>query len=228
MENVSYIAAFFAGFATFLSPCILPLLPAYISYLTGISFQEISGELTKERKRKIKVVTAFHALSFILGFSVIFILLGMGITFIGAMLLEYQSVLRRIGGLLIIFFGLVIMGVVKLSFMQKEKKFSYRKGGVSFLGSVLVGATFATAWTPCVGPILGSILVYASSTASLGTGAKLLATYSLGLGMPFFLSALAINSFLAYLRKIEKFLRWTVVFAGGVLIVFGALLLIRG
>lgn len=225
MENVSFVMAFVAGVLTFLSPCVLPLIPAYISYLTGVSFQEISGEPTKEKRREIKRVAALHALSFIIGFSVVFVILGASVTFIGQIFSQYQPLLKKIGGILIIFFALAIMGVIKIPFLQKEKKFSYRKKSVSLLGSVLVGATFAAAWTPCVGPILGSILVYASGTASMKTGIMLLITFSLGLGLPFFLSAVLINSFLAYFKKMEKYIRWVTVVAGVVLATFGILLI---
>lgn len=208
----------------FLSPCVLPLIPSYLSYLTGISFSEFSGGLTKERKRRITRLTVFHSLGFILGFSVVFVLLGASITFLGKLLFQYQPLLKRLGGILIIFFGLVIMGVIKLPYLAKEKKFSYKKEGISILGSLLVGAAFAAAWTPCVGPILGSILIYASSTASIKAGIKLLIAFSLGLGLPFFLSALLINSLLVYIKKIEKYIRWVTVAAGVILIIFGFLL----
>ena len=228
MENVSFIMAFVAGFLVFLSPCILPLIPAYLSYLTGVSFREMKDTSGEEKKRSVKRATILHALSFVFGFSVVFVLLGASASLLGQALLEYQTVLKKVGGVLIIFFALVIMGVIKIPFLEKEKKFSYRKGGVSVLGSVLVGATFAAAWTPCVGPILGSILVYASSTASMMQGVKLLIAFSLGLGVPFFLSALLVNSFLTYMKKAEKLLRWITLAAGIVLMIFGILLLIGG
>lgn len=225
MENVSFIMAFMAGVVTFLSPCMLPLIPAYISYLTGVSFHELSGEITKTERRKIKLLTIIHSLGFILGFSVVFVLLGASVTFLGGLFLQHQLLLKKIGGALIILFALVIMGVIKLPILAKEKKLAYKKEGVSILGSILVGATFAAAWTPCIGPILGSILIYASSTASLKTGIKLLIAFSLGLGFTFFLAALIINSFLAYIKKIEKYLKWVTVAAGVILIIFGILLL---
>ena len=225
MENVSLIMAFVAGVLTFLSPCVLPLIPSYISYLTGVSFRELSEEAARERKRKIRLVTAFHALSFIAGFTVVFVLLGTGVTLLGNILFQYQPFLKKVGGILIIFFGLVIMRVIKVPFLQSEKKFSYSKEGVSLLGSMLVGATFAIAWTPCVGPILGSILVYASSAESMKTGTTLLLAFSLGLGLPFFLSAFAVNLLLAYIKKIGTYMRWIEIAAGCILIIFGVLLL---
>jgi len=227
-DNISFIIAFFAGTLTFFSPCIMPLIPSYISYLTGISFRELAGENKEENRRKIRAVTALHSLSFIIGFSVVFILLGATATFLGKTLFQYQAVIRKAGGLFIIFFGLVIMGIIKLPFLQKEKKIAYGKKGVSVLGSMLVGVTFAIAWTPCVGPVLGSILIYASATASVKVGIKLLVAFSLGLGLPFFLSGLIINSFLTYIKRIEKYMQKIEIAAGVILILFGVLLLKGG
>ena len=226
MEEVSYIAAFIAGVVSFLSPCVLPLVPAYISYLTGISFKEASSQDSKDEKRHIRIITAIHAGAFILGFSLVFVLLGASVTFLGSILLEYQSLIKKLGGILIIIFALAIMGVIKIPFLRREAKISYKKEGVSFFGSFLVGATFAAAWTPCIGPILGSILVYASSSASIKTGIKLLIAFSLGLGVPFFLSAIAINSFLSYMDKIKKYLKYINILAGIILITFGLMLLL--
>lgn len=226
MESISFLAAFGAGILIFLSPCIFPLIPGYISYLTGVSFKEFSGEITDERKKDVKRLTVLHSLSFVLGFSIIFIALGATATILGKALLEHHIILRKIGGAIIILFGLIIMGVIKIPFMQREKKLSYKKHGISVLGSILVGATFALAWTPCVGPVLGGILVYASSTASVKEGIKLLFAFSLGLGIPFILSAILINSFLTFIKKIEKYLKYVNIGAGLVLLVFGILLLI--
>ena len=223
--NVSFVMAFVTGFFAFLSPCILPLIPSYISYLTGVSFSEFRGELTPDRKRQIKLLTLMHAISFIVGFSVIFIALGASITYIGKFVFDYQPILKKVGGVLIIIFGFIIMGVIKIPFLEREKRITYKRKSISILGSFLVGATFAAAWTPCVGPILGSILIYASSSESIKVGIKLLIAFSMGLGLPFLLSALAINSFLAYIKKIEKFLRPIMIVAVIVLVIFGVMLL---
>lgn len=224
-SNISYVVSFMAGSLLFFSPCILPLIPSYLSYLTGISFKELSGDLSSERKREIRILTILHSLSFILGFSLIFVTLGMTVTFLGRFLLEYQLLLKKIGATLIIFFGLLIAGIFKIGFLQKEKRITYRKKGTGFLGSFLVGAIFAFAWTPCVGPILGSILVYASSTASTKLGFKLLSIFSLGLALPFFASSLLLNSFLLYFNKIKGLLKWINLIAGTVLVIFGLLIL---
>lgn len=225
-ENISVLVAFAAGLLAFLSPCVLPLIPSYISYLTGISFRELEGgALSGQRKKEITLLTIIHALSFIFGFSIIFVLLGTTATFLGTLLLNHQAILRKVSGAMIIFFALFIMGFIKVPFLQKEARLSYRRGGVSALGSMLIGAAFGVAWTPCVGPILGSILIYASSTASMKTGVKLLTAFSFGLGLPFFISALAVNSFLAYTKKIQQYIRWIELATGSVLIIFGIILL---
>lgn len=220
--------AFMAGIAVFLSPCVLPLIPSYISYLTGISFSEFSGELTRERKKRIMLLTLVHSLGFIVGFSVVFVILGASITLLGKALFQYLPLLKRVGGAFIILFGIVITGVIKIPFLEKEKKFSYKKRGVSVLGSALVGATFAVAWTPCVGPILGGILIYASSSENINTGIRLLIAFSCGMGVPFFLSALLMNSFLTHIKRIEKYMKWVKIVAGIILVIFGGILLIKG
>lgn len=226
--DISYAVSFLAGMLLFFSPCILPLIPSYISYLTGISFSELSGDLTVDRKKEIRIITILHSLLFILGFSVVFILLGMTVTLLGAFLLEYQSILKRVGAIFIIFFGFLITGVIKIGFLGKEKKITYRKKGISYIGSFLVGSTFALAWTPCVGPILGSVLVYASSTASLRLGFSLLSIFSLGLAIPFLISSMLVNSFLLYFKKIKDYLKWVNLLAGIILIIFGITILIGG
>ena len=136
--------------------------------------------------------------------------------------------MKKISAIFIIFFGLLIAGAFKIGFLEKEKKITYRKKGISYLGSLLVGATFAFAWTPCVGPILGSILVYASSTASVKTGFGLLGVFSLGLAVPFFITSLLINSFLLYFKKIKDYIKWINLVAGIILIVFGIIVFIGG
>lgn len=227
-NNVSYWAAFVAGLSVFLSPCILPLIPTYLSYLTGVSFKDYTGKINPEEKRRIRLITMIHSVMFILGFSVIFVLLGTTVSYLGRFLLEYQSTLKKIGAVIIILFGLMITGVLRLEFLEKERKIEYKKKTVSYLGSLLVGATFALAWTPCVGYILGSILVYAGSTASMIKGVKLLSVFSLGVGVPFFLASLSVNSFLLFFNKIKNFIKWVNVFVGAVLIIFGIMILTGG
>ena len=219
-ENISYIVAFFAGFLTFLSPCLLPLIPSFIAYITGVSF----GDLKDAGKRsEVRKKTIIHSLLFIFGFSIIFILLGLTATFIGKVLFGYQKVIRIAGGVLIILFGLYLTGVLKLDFLAKERRLKLQAKGASYIGSFLIGVTFAAAWTPCAGPILGSILVLAGTKASVIEGAKLLTVYSLGIGVPFFLTALAINSFLVYFNRFKKVISAINIIGGVFLIIVGIL-----
>ncbi len=226
--NISYAVSFIAGFLLFFSPCILPLIPSYISYLTGISFKELSGDLNVAEGKRIRTFTIIHSLLFILGFSVVFVMLGMTVTLMGRFFLEYQSILKKAGAVIIIFFGLTIAGAFKIGILQREKKITYRKKSISYLGSLLVGVTFAFAWTPCVGPVLGSILIYASSTANIRLGFRLLSIFSLGLAIPFFVSSLLVNSFLLYFKKIKNYIKWVNIIAGIILIIFGIAILLGG
>jgi cytochrome c-type biogenesis protein len=219
-ENISYIVAFTAGLLTFLSPCLLPLIPSFIAYITGVSFQDLKDA---GKKSDVRRKTIIHSLLFIIGFSLIFILLGLTATFIGKALFQYQKAIRIIGGILIMFFGLYLTGLLKLDFLAKERRFNVSSKGATYLGSFLIGVTFAAAWTPCAGPILGSILVLAGTKASVAEGAKLLTVYSLGIGIPFFLTALAVNYFLEYFNKFKNMIRVVNVIGGVFLIIIGAL-----
>ncbi|MDD5438695.1 MAG: cytochrome c biogenesis protein CcdA [Candidatus Omnitrophica bacterium] len=227
-STVSYAIAFISGLLVFMSPCILPLIPTYISYLTGVAFKELTGEITPEIRRRIRLVTVVHSLLFIIGFSVIFVLLGTTVSYAGKMLLHYQVLLKKISAAIIILFGLMITGVFRIAFLEKEHRVEYRKSGVTYLGSFIVGATFAFAWTPCVGLVLGSILAYASSTASVALGVRLLVVFSLGLAIPFFAAALLINSFLLYVKKIRRYIGIINKIGGIILIGFGVLILTGG
>jgi len=228
VQDVSYLMAFLGGLLIFFSPCILPLIPSYISYLTGISFKDLSGEGQEIDRGRLRKLTFLHSLMFVLGFSVIFVLLGTTASFLGGILLKYQDIVKKVGGVLIILFGLMIAGVLKPAFLGREKKIEYRKKNISYLGSFFVGATFAFAWTPCAGSILGAILSYAATKTSANLGTKLLSVFSLGLAVPFLLSALLVNSFIANMNKIKKYLRWINLAGGIILIIFGVLMLIGG
>ena len=221
-ENISYAVAFMAGLLTYLSPCLLPLIPSFIAYITGVSF----GDLKDIQKAKdIRYKTIVHSLLFILGFSIVFILLGLTATFIGKSLFQYQKFIRIAGGVLIIIFGLYLTGLLKLDFLLKEKRLNIAAKGATYIGSFLIGVTFAAAWTPCAGPILGSILVMAGTKASIGQGAMLLTAYSLGIAIPFFLTGLLINSFLVYLKRFQKLISVINIIGGIFLIIVGILVL---
>jgi cytochrome c-type biogenesis protein len=222
MKDVSFSLSFLAGLLSFLSPCVLPLVPSYISFITGVSFEDLKS--SADRKR-IRFLTITNSLSFIAGFSLIFVALGASSSVVGKFLFEYQDWIRIIGGVVVIFFGLFVSGVLKLDFLTRERKFHLSGKPAGYVGTFFVGMTFAAAWTPCIGPILGTILVYASSKGSAIYGFKLLAVYSLGLAVPFFLSSLMFNSFLSYSGKIRKYMRVIMIISGLLLIIFGILLL---
>lgn len=222
LEQTTILTAFIAGFLSFLSPCVLPLIPSYISYITGITF----GDLTQEAlPRKIRFLTAVHSLLFIAGFTVIFILLGLSFTLLGNAVLRHRLIIERIGGIIVILFGLHIAGAINLNFLQREKKVEIKTKPLGYLGSFLVGATFSLGWTPCVGPILSSILILSSTAGEAKQGVALLLSYSLGLGLPFFLSSVLINHFLAYFGKIKRYMRAISVISGIFLVIVGLLIL---
>jgi cytochrome c-type biogenesis protein len=221
VNEVSLVAAFFAGVVSFISPCVLPLVPSYVTFITGVSFDELTSASAAPRVRRLTII---HSLAFILGFSLVFVALGATATVAGQFLREHQDSLRRIGGVLIILFGIFLTGLVPIPALSRERKKQLTTKPLGILGSVLVGITFAAGWTPCIGPILASILIYASTAKTVGTGVVLLSVYSLGLGVPFFLSSLALNSFLAASKKIRGQLRTIEVASGVVLILFGVML----
>jgi cytochrome c-type biogenesis protein len=221
-ENLSYAVAFIAGFLTFLSPCFLPLIPSYLVYITGISLDD----LTRKRSgAELKRRTIIHSLLFIAGFSLVFILLGLTATLIGKALFRYQKFIRIAGGVLIILFGLQLMGILNLNFLAKERRVRFARKGIGYLSSFLIGVTFAAAWTPCAGVILGSILVLAGTKANVAAGAKFLTVYSLGIAIPFFVSSLLINSFLIYSKKAQKFIGAITYVSGAFLILVGIAIL---
>ncbi len=222
MNDVSFPFAFLAGVLSFLSPCVLPLVPSYVSFITGVSFEDLTGDVDKKR---IRYLTITNSLAFVAGFSAVFIALGASSSAVGRFLFDYQETIRIAGGILVIIFGLFVAGFLKLDFLMRDKKFHLSGKPVGYIGTFAVGMTFAAGWTPCIGPILGTILVYAGSKASAVYGFKLLAVYSLGLAIPFMISSLAINSFLSYSRKLLKYMRVVMIISGLLLIVFGVMLL---
>jgi cytochrome c-type biogenesis protein len=222
LPEVSVFIAFSAGLLSFVSPCVLPLVPSYITYITGVSFHELTGA---ESKSKLRWVTIFHSLLFISGFSTIFILMGASASYVGQLLAQHQYWIMKVGGVLIIILGIHFTGIITLPFLQMEKRLELRKKPLGYLGSFFVGVIFAAGWTPCIGPILSTILIYASTSKNFYTGILLLATYSLGLGAPFFLSSLAFNSFLSAFEKMKRYMRVITLVSGLFLIVIGILML---
>lgn len=221
MANVPFFIALAAGFLSFLSPCVLPLLPSYLSFITGVSLEELIQRGKDSRMRKITII---NSLIFIFGFSLVFVLLGTSVSLAGNILFRYQIWITRIGGIFIIIFGLHLTGVLNLSLLQRDKRIHLGRRPLGYLGSFLAGIVFAAGWSPCIGPILGAILFYAASQNSILLGISLLAVYSLGLAIPFFLSSLALQIFLEYYAKLRKHLRLVSLISGGLLIAVGVLL----
>lgn len=221
VQNPSLWIAFVAGLFTFASPCVLPFVPGYLSYMVGMSIYDMQHR----EKGYMRRLAALHAISFILGFSIIFICLGVSATLIGEALAQYRPIIRKIGGVIVIVFGLHLTGIFKLKFLSAKKAFTLKeRKSITLAGSVLAGIIFAFAWTPCVGPILASILLYAGASDTLGLGIPLLIAYSLGLGIPFFACSLAINWILSHFGRLGRFLAVTSVVGGIFLICLGVLL----
>ncbi|MCC6139443.1 MAG: sulfite exporter TauE/SafE family protein [Nitrospira sp.] len=215
MPQISLLAAFSAGLLSFVSPCVLPLVPSYISYITGLSVEQLTDA---SERNKFKSAIILNALLFIGGFSTVFIAFGASASFLGQILITYQDHIRRIGGVMIIVFGLYLLGILNLNFLKVEHRYQFRNRPAGYLGSFFIGVAFAAGWTPCVGPVLGTILLYASTTDSLWNGVVLLACYSLGLGLPLFLTALGVDRFLAYFKEVRAYL-WGVSTVSGVLLI---------
>jgi cytochrome c-type biogenesis protein len=215
---LGFLVAFVAGLLSFLSPCVLPLVPSYVGFLTGMTLPEVTG-----RRR----VALTHALLFVSGFSLVFILLGASATALGRALNYYQVWLQRLGGALIILFGLLCLGVFNSRLLSQERRLHLERKPVGYLGSVLVGMAFAAGWTPCIGPVLGAILGLAATSTDVSRGMLLLAVYSAGLALPFLVAAVAVDSFLDWFQRFRRFLPW-VMRISGVMLVFVGILLLTG
>lgn len=221
-QEVTLLAAFAAGFLSFVSPCVLPLIPGYISFVSGISVDEMRGDAPPATSRLQIFVTS---LAFVIGFSLVFIALGASATAIGKFLFARLPLFSKIAGAILIVFGLHTMGVFRLAFLETEKRVHSQRKPAGPLGAVLVGVAFAFGWTPCIGPILGGILAIAGSKNSVTEGITLLAVYSLGLGIPFLLTSLAINQFFGAARRIRRYYHAIELASGALLIVIGVLII---
>jgi cytochrome c-type biogenesis protein len=218
-QSLGVLVAFSAGMFSFLSPCVLPLFPSYLSFITGMSVTDLTADLGTAARRRILL----HALAFVLGFGVVFVALGASFSMAGQLLLDYRDWIRRIGGALIVLFGLYIAGVLRIAFFGRTQQWQIREKPAGYLGSFLVGVTFAIGWTPCVGPILGAILSLAGTAETVGRGVGLLVAYSAGLGLPFILSAMALGSFLRFFKRYRRFIPIMERTAGVILVVVGVL-----
>jgi cytochrome c-type biogenesis protein len=220
--DVSLIAAFAAGFLSFVSPCVLPLIPGYISFVSGVSVEEMRADAPPATSRLQVFVTS---LAFVIGFSLVFIALGASATALGKFMFAKLPLLSKIAGAVLIVFGLHTMGVFRLAFLETEKRVHAQRKPAGPLGAMLVGVAFAFGWTPCIGPILGGILAIAGSRNSVGEGITLLAVYSLGLGIPFLFTSLAINQFFGAAKKIRKYYHAIELTSGALLVAIGLLII---
>lgn len=228
-SDVPFFTALFAGAISFLSPCVLPLVPPYLCYMAGVSLDTLTGEkaemdrsvIAAARKRAI-----IHAIAFVLGFSVVFTALGAGASSIGQLLRAHMDTLAVVAGIVIIIMGLHFLGLFRIGFLYREARFNAQGAGLA--GSFLMGLAFAFGWTPCIGPVLGVILAMASSSQSVVEGAGLLAVYSAGLGIPFLLAALFVGPFMQFLARFKKHLGTMEKITGGLLVLTGILFLTGG
>ena len=216
-ESVGFSIAFMAGVLSFLSPCVLPLVPSYLSFVTGMSLEDLQEGFDRRR-----VLT--HSVLFVSGFTLIFVLLGAGATFVGSFLLANSDWIARIGGAVIIIFGLHLMGVFQLLPLLREKRVHLANKPAGYVGTVGVGMAFGAGWTPCIGPVLGAIMTMAASQEQLGTGMLLLFVYSMGLAIPFLLAALALERFLRAFSRARRYLPLIQKAAGLLLVLLGILL----
>lgn len=219
-DNINILTAFFFGLLSFISPCVLPIIPGYISFISGHTLDDLKGD-NKSAARSVML----NSLVFIAGFTVIFVLMGAAATSIGQVLNDNLNLISKIAGFIIIIFGLHMIGIFKIGFLNYEKRFHLQEKKLGILGSFAVGAAFAFGWTPCIGPVLAGILAIASQQETVMQGIILLFVYSLGLGIPFFLTAVSINKFFTLFNRIKKHFHTIEVVGGVMLIAVGILMM---
>jgi len=218
MTEFSIVLAAGAGVLSFLSPCVLPLVPSYLAFIGGVT---IFGH---EGQRAGRAVLLLHAVLFILGFTLVFVALGASMSLVGQMFLQYQETVRKVGGILIIVFGLSVAGILKLPWLLRDWRVHLRERPAGYLGSIFVGITFGAGWTPCIGPVLGSVLTLAGTAQTAGTGVQMLVAYAAGLGVPFILSAVLLDRFAGFFDRFRRFLPFVDRVAGAMLVLAGLLL----
>jgi cytochrome c-type biogenesis protein len=218
-EAVSFPAAFLAGLLSFFSPCVLPLIPAYFTFITGYSLEELTEGNIEIRKKVI-----LSTISFVLGFSVVFILMGGSASYLGGLIYKYKNLIRIIGGVLIIILGIHLTGVFRIRSLEFEKRIQIQKKPLHFLGTFIIGMAFGAGWSPCIGPLLGSILIVAGSQETIGQGMVLLGVYSAGLALPFVIISIFINFLLVFMKRASRVLKYVNVVAGILLILVGLVL----
>jgi cytochrome c-type biogenesis protein len=215
--SIGLLLAFSAGLLSFLSPCVLPLIPSYLTFVTGVGFEDLG------RARRAALV---HALLFVVGFTLIFVTLGASATVLGRLLIAYRVWITRAGGALVVLFGLYLLGAIRVAAFDRERRVHLANKPVGYLGSMLVGVAFGAGWTPCLGPILGAILTYTAATADLSKGLPLLLAYSLGLALPFLVAAVAVERFLETVTRFKPHLARVSQVSGALLVVVGVLMML--
>lgn len=218
--SVSFGVAFLGGLLSFLSPCVLPLVPSYVTYVTGMTFDELTAGDRRAARRRVVA----HSALFILGFGLVFVALGATATVLGGVLRRSLPLLQQVGGVVIAVFGLSMLGVLRLPFLMRERRVQMASRPAGMAGSVLAGAAFGAGWTPCVGPVLASILLYSGMQSTMGEGMLLLVAYTLGLGVPFFVAAVGLNWYLARVKHLHRWLHPLEKVAGALLVLIGVLL----
>lgn len=222
MLDVTFTSALIAGLISFISPCVLPIVPPYLAYLAGVSFSELSTEQTSSATSR-RIVGS--ALLFVLGFTTVFVMLGASASFIGRSVTQYFDVLATIAGIVIIIMGLHFLGLLRVGVLYREARIHVEKKPASILSAYVIGLAFAFGWTPCVGPVLAAILFVAGAEDTVGRGALLLATYSMGIGIPFILAALFARQFLGWVSRFKRHLGTVEKVMGGMLVLTGILFL---
>ena len=221
MNAVGIVPAFLAGIVSFLSPCVLPLVPGYISLMSGMSLEELTkGGSNKDAMKKAGLGSIF----FVMGFSAVFTMLGATASAVGQLLSAYMGILSKAAGIMIILFGLHTTGLLTIKFLYFEKRFKTRGISPGYLGAFLMGIAFAFGWTPCIGPILAGILAMAAAQETVSQGVLLLFVYSMGLGIPFILTGFGVSAFMRFFARYKRFIRAGEIFAGLLLIAIGILI----
>lgn len=220
-ESVPYPAAFVAGLLSFFSPCVLPLIPAYFTFITGFSLEQLVDSPAAETRKKVLLST----LAYVLGFSFVFVLMGASASILGGLIFKYRELIRVVGGVLIVLLGIHLTGLVRIRGLEFEKRIALKKKPLHFMGTFLIGMAFGAGWSPCIGPLLGSILILAGNQDSVAHGMLLLAIYSVGLALPFVIISVFINLVLVFLKRVTGIMAYINVVAGGLLIIIGLLLL---
>jgi cytochrome c-type biogenesis protein len=221
-ESVSYGAAFAAGVLSFFSPCILPLVPAYFTFITGHSLEDLTAS---GRRPGVRGATIRATLAYVLGFSLVFVLMGASASFLGRLVLAHRELIRIVGGLIIILFGIHLTGIWRIGWLDVERRVHLERKPAHWLGTFLVGMAFGAGWSPCIGPLLGSILIVAGSQETIWQGMGLLALYAAGLAIPFVFISAFIHLLLGFVRRATVLIRYLNLAAGGLLILMGLILL---